>query len=335
MQPSFRLGYYVLPVMEISENNFITLVRKFAGKSNSIVRGIGDDGAVTDLSAGQYVFVQDAMAEHVHFEFSFMDPYFVGKKALYSNISDILAMGAQPVYYLVTAGIPAKLSSRDMVKIYRGMDRAAREFGVDLLGGDTVATARDFFIDISVVGKLASDKYFGRDKARSGDLIAVTGNLGEAALGLKVLKEGTPKKGMRGFIDRFLSPRPPYELWKELVKNDITDVMMDISDGLVMDLSRMMNESKKQASVYLEKVPMPGALRKSGLEDLAFAGGEDYQLLFTFPPDKLPGVEGMIQRGGKITIIGTVSSGRGVRVFRNGLEIKTPKQGYDHFGSEI
>jgi thiamine-monophosphate kinase len=150
-----------------------------------------------------------------------------------------------------------------------------------------------------------------------------------------VLKEGAPKKGMRGFIDRFLSPRPPYELWKELVKNDITDVMMDISDGLIMDLSRMMNESKKQASVHLEKVPMPGTLRKSGLEDLAFAGGEDYQLLFTFPPDKQPAVDGMIQGGHTITIIGKVSSGRGVRVFRKGREIETPRQGYDHFGSKM
>ena len=321
--------------MEISENKFISLVRKFARKSNSVVRSIGDDGAVADLSAGQYVFVQDAMAEHVHFEFSFMDPYYVGKKALFSNVSDVLAMGAHPVFYLVTAGIPERLSSGDILKVYRGMDRAAREFGVTLLGGDTVATAGDFFIDISVIGKLASGKYLGRDKAKTGDLIAVTGKLGEAAYGLKLLKERSGAKGVKTCTDRFLSPRPPYALWKELVKSDITHATMDISDGLLMDLSRMMDESRKQARIHCEKVPMPPILKRKGLEDLALAGGEDYQLLFTFPLKKLPAVTAMMEKGHAITIIGEVFSGRGVRVFRHGSEISTPKQGYDHFGSKL
>lgn len=321
--------------MEISENNFIKGIRKFSRKSNSVIRGIGDDGAVAELGAGQYVFVQDAMAEHVHFEFSFMDPYYVGKKALYSNISDVLAMGAQPVFYLVTAGIPAKISSGEMDRMYRGLDRVAREFGVILLGGDTVATARDLFIDISVIGKLAAKRYFGRDKARRGDLIAVTGKLGEAALGLRALKERGDAKGLKGCIRRFLSPRPPYALWKEIVKNDITDAMMDVSDGLILDLSRMMKESRKQARIHWEKVPVPRPLRQRGLEDLAFGGGEDYQLLFTFPRDKLPVVEAMIERGRPVTVIGEVVSGRGVRVLRHGSEITPPRGGYDHFGGKV
>ncbi|OPY00432.1 MAG: Thiamine-monophosphate kinase [Syntrophorhabdus sp. PtaB.Bin047] len=321
--------------MEISENSFIKGIRKFSRKSNTVIRGIGDDGAVAELRAGQYVFVQDAMAEHVHFELSFMDPYYVGKKALYSNISDVLAMGAQPVFYLVTVGIPGKLSSGDMERMYRGMDRAAREFGVTLLGGDTVATAKDLFIDISVIGKLASERYFGRDKARKGDLIAVTGKLGEAALGLRVLKEGGDARGMKNCIRRFLSPAPPYALWKEIVKDDITDVMMDVSDGLILDLSRMMDESRKQARIHWEKVPMPRPLMQRGLEELAFGGGEDYQLLFTFPREKLPVVAAMIKKGRAVTIIGEVVSGRGVRVYRHGSEITGPKGGYDHFGGRF
>jgi len=321
--------------MEISENNFIKGIRKFSRRSNSVVRGIGDDGAVAELGAGQYVFVQDAMTEHIHFELSFMDPYYVGKKALYSNISDVLAMGARPLFYLVTAGIPAKITSGDMERMYRGMDRAAREFGVTLLGGDTVATTKDLFVDISVIGKLAAARYFGRDKARKGDLIAVTGKLGEAALGLRALKEGEDTKGLKGCISRFLSPRPPYALWKEIVKNDITDAMMDVSDGLILDLARMMDESRKQARIHWEKVPVPRPLRQRGLEDLAFGGGEDYQLLFTFPRDKLPVIEAMMQQGRAVTIIGEVTSGRGVRVYRQGSEITGPPRGYDHFGGRM
>ena len=319
--------------MEISENKLISRLRKFARKSNTIIRSIGDDGAVVDLPGGQYVFVQDAMVEHIHFEFSFMDPYHVGKKALYSNISDVLAMGAEPAFFLVTTGIPAKLSSQDILKVYRGMDRAAREFGAILIGGDTTATAGDFFIDVSVAGRLVSGNYFGRDKAKAGHLIAVTGKLGEAAYGLRALKEGTGGKNVKRCIDRFLSPTPPYAMWKELVKNDITDAMMDISDGLIIDLERMMDESKNAAHIHLEKIPMPNHFRQEGLEDLALAGGEDYQLLFTFPGSKLTGVNNMTHRGFAITVIGEVVPGRGVKLFHGGSEVKTARQGYDHFRS--
>lgn len=297
------------------------------------MRGIGDDGAVVDLGRGRYVFVQDAMVEHTHFEFSFMDPYSVGKKALYSNISDILAMGAEPEFYLVTTGIPADMSSNDMVSLYKGMDRAAHEFGVTLLGGDTVASKGGFFIDISVIGKLVGDTYYGRDKAKAGDHIAVTGKLGQAAMGLKILQGSEEAQGMKGCIRRFLSPKPPYAVWKDLVKNDITVVMMDISDGLLMDLERMMAESKKQARIDLERVPMPRYLRQKGLERLALSGGEDYQLLFTFPEKKMPAVSTLSEKIGGITVIGRVFDGRGVRVFHNGKEMDMPgRTGFDHFG---
>lgn len=322
--------------MEISENKFLSLVRKFGRKSNRVMRGIGDDGAVVDLDKGQYVFVQDAMVEHIHFEFSFMDPYFVGKKALYSNISDILAMGARPEFYLVTTGISPDVSSKDMSRLYRGMARAAREFDMTLLGGDTVATRSDLFIDISVVGRLAGVKYFGRDKARTGDLIAVTGNLGQSATGLAVLQGKAGGKDARACVDRFLSPRPPYAVWKDLVKNDITDAMMDISDGLLMDLTRMMAESKKQARIDLDKVPMPRYLVRNNLEHLAVTGGEDYQLLFTFPEEKLPAVSALSRKNEGITIIGRVVSGKGVRIFRKGNEIDMPdRTGFDHFGGRL
>ncbi len=319
--------------MEISENKFLSVVRKFGRKSNRVVRGIGDDGAVVDFDKGQYVFVQDAMVEHIHFEFSFMDPYFVGKKALYSNISDVLAMGARPEFYLVTTGISPGVSSKDMSRLYRGMARAAGEFGMTLLGGDTVATRSDLFIDISVVGRLAGGKYFGRDKSRPGDLIAVTGSLGQSAMGLAILQGKAGGKGNKACVDRFLSPRPPYPVWKDLVKNDITDAMMDISDGLLMDLARMMAESKKQARIDLDRVPMPRYLLRNNLEHLALTGGEDYQLLFTFPEEKLPVVSALSGKNEGITVIGRVANGKGVRIFSKGKEIDMPgRTGFDHFG---
>jgi len=119
------------------------------------------------------------------------------------------------------------------------------------------------------------------------------------------------------------------------VKNGVTDVMMDVSDGLILDLSRMMDESRKQARIHWEKVPMPRQARQRGLEELAFGGGEDYQLLFAFPRKKLPVLAAMIKKGRAVTIIGEVAAGRGVRVYRHGSEIASPKEGYDHFGGKL
>ena len=131
--------------MEIPENKLIRKIRQFERRSDEILRGIGDDGAVVAMSEGAYVLVQDAMVEHVHFEFDFVDPYDLGKKALYSNISDVLAMGAQPLYYMVTIAVPDKVTSKEIGRLYRGMNRAAKEFDVIMIGGDTTGSMRDSF----------------------------------------------------------------------------------------------------------------------------------------------------------------------------------------------
>ena len=318
--------------MEISENKLINRIKKFEDKSRNVLRGIGDDGAVMKLSQGAYVLVQDAMVEHVHFKFSFVDPYDVGKKAVYVNISDILSMGALPLYFLVTIGITPGLTSKDITRLYRGMRQAAREFGATMIGGDTTESKNDFFIDVSVIGKLVTKSYLGRDKAREGDLIAVTGSLGESAYGLSLFLEGKLIKGMSRFVKRYASPKPPYVVWKEIVKHDITRSMMDISDGLLIDLGRMMTESRKGAVIHLERLPIPSLLRKKNKEILALSGGEDYQLLFTFPRSKLEKVQMIIAQGHPISIIGEVIRGNGVKVLSRGNTYEAPVKGYEHFG---
>jgi len=319
--------------MEISENKLIHKIKRFEDKSRSIIRGIGDDGAVMKMSQGHYVLVQDAMVEHVHFKFSFVDPYDVGKKAVYVNISDTLSMGAIPLSFLVTIGITSALTSKVITRLYRGMRQAAREFGAIMIGGDTTESKNDFFIDVSMVGKLITRTYLGRDKAREGDLIAVTGTLGESAYGLHLLLENRPTRGMSRFIKRYASPRPPYLVWKEIVKHDITRAMMDISDGLLIDLGRMMTESHKGAVIHLEQLPIPPLLRKESKEILALSGGEDYQFLFTFPRNKLEKVQTIIAKGHPVSIIGEVVRGRGVKVMSQGKTFEVPVKGYEHFGN--
>lgn len=330
----FFINWYdVILTMELTENELIRKLRRFGRKSGFVVRGIGDDGAVVDLKQGQYVLVQDALVEHIHFEFTFTDLFNVGKKAVYVNVSDIISMGAEPLYFLVTIGIPERFSYRDVQTLYKGLDRASREFHAHLLGGDTVSTRGDFFIDVSMVGKVIAGRYFGRNKARQGDLIGVTGHLGESAYGLHLLKNGSAARPANRYIRRYQSPRPPYDVWKELVKNGITDAMMDISDGLIIDLERMMAESKTGAHLFLDNIPIPPVLKKQGLRTLALAGGEDYQLLFTFPRDKAAVIEKIRKKGFAIPVIGEVVRQRGVRLFDGDREIKLKTKGYEHFGT--
>ena len=321
--------------MELKENELIKRLKRFGKRPQNVLRGIGDDGAVVELGKGLYVFVQDGMAEHIHFEFDFMDAYHVGKKSVYANVSDILSMGALPLYFLVTIGIPEHVTYKQIQSLYKGMGRAATEFNITLIGGDTVASKNDFFIDVSMVGRLVTERYLGRDKSREGDLIAVTGWLGESAYGLNLLRKHKTIKGYGRFTGRYINPKPPFSLWKELIKSGITNSMMDISDGLVIDLERMMAESKKCAKISFESLPIPTILKKEGMEHLALAGGEDYQFLFTFPQHRLQVIGSLRKNGFPISIIGEVARGRGVKIIKDGKVMIPDKKGYEHFGDQL
>ncbi|MCS7281326.1 MAG: thiamine-phosphate kinase [Desulfobacterota bacterium] len=318
--------------MEIPERELVKILKKFGEKKPAIIRGIGDDGAVVRIEDSSVVLCQDAIVEGIHFTFSYLSPYQVGKKALYVNIADVLSMGAEPLFYQVTLGIPKRIGSDSVRAIYRGMRRVGCEFGITLVGGDVVSTKTDFFIDVSMVGLLKLDTYKGRNLARERDLIGVTGYLGESAYGLLLLRSGLEgKKGQKRFVDRYRNPRPPYEIWKELIKHDITNAMMDISDGLLIDLERMMEESKKCGIIYFDKLPIPRDLKKEKLEDLALSGGEDYQFLFTFSKTKIGLLESLIKKGYKISVIGEVVSGKGVKLIKDGKAVEYKIKGYDHF----
>jgi thiamine-monophosphate kinase len=317
--------------MEFSENELILRFRGFERKNDRVLRGIGDDCAVVTMDEGAYVFTQDSVVEHIHFEFSYSDARSVGRKSLYVNISDILSMGAEPLYFLITIGFPGTTDYRTIRDIYRGIASAAEEFGVTMLGGDTTQTRADIFIDISMVGRLAGKKYLGRNGAQAGDLVGVTGYLGESAYGLELLKEGRKGKGTARFIERFRAPRPPLEAWRELLRHDIPNAMMDISDGLIIDLERMMRESRKGAKIFLERLPVPDAIIRGGKESLALAGGEDYQLLFTFPESKAPSIEEMQRGHMPVSVIGKIVPGKKVTAYRHGKRVPILRKGYEHF----
>jgi thiamine-monophosphate kinase len=315
--------------MEIPENRLLSRISHLGKANGPVLRGIGDDGAVVAIDKGVYVYVQDAIAEGVHFDLSIQSPYDVGRKAVSINVSDCLAMGAQPLYYMVTLGIPERVLSRQIGNIYRGMTQVAKIYGLSLLGGDTIATKDDFFIDVSMVGALTVPEYLGRNKARAGDLIAVTGLLGESAYGLEVLRNN-PRARNR-YVRQYRCPELPYAVWKAIVDARIPRAMMDISDGLLLDLERMMKESRKAAVVHLEKIPIPTSLKRKKKEMLALSGGEDYQFLFTFDKSQLQDVNGLTETYPSLSVIGEVKEGRGIRVLDRGKIRKIGRKGYEHF----
>jgi thiamine-monophosphate kinase len=243
-------------------------------------------------------------------------------------------MGAEPLYFLVSLGIPPSVSSGAIEELYRGMNRAAKEFGVVLIGGDTTGSDKDLFIDVSMIGCLRVSEYLGRDKALSGDLIGVTGVLGESAYGLDLLRK-QPEAPPNRFTRRYIRPRPPLETWRALMQEGIPRAMMDISDGLMVDLERMMEQSRKAAVIYMEKLPIPAVLVREGKESLALAGGEDYQFLFTFDRERRKAVEALKGSGFALSVIGEVRAGRGVRLFDKGTERKVAMKGYEHFREQL
>ncbi|MEK6538774.1 MAG: thiamine-phosphate kinase [Nitrospirota bacterium] len=247
-------------ISQIGEFGLINLLKKYKGSSKfCVVRGIGDDTAVVPLDAKRYLLLTtDMLMEGVHFTRR-MPARAIGHKALACSISDIAAMGGNPRYALVSLGVPGNLSWAFVRDLYKGMDALARQFGVAIVGGDTIKSAK-VVINIALTGEVGKDKVVYRSGARPGDLIFVTGPLG------KSLSTGWHWK----FIPRVKEAR-------YLVRHARPTAMIDISDGLAADLGHILEESKVGAVLEETKIPRrAGANLRQALYD-----GEDFELLFT------------------------------------------------------
>ncbi len=321
--------------MKTCEGEPIKRLKKFRMTAPGVFRGTTTGRAVAEITQGAYVFVRHDLVEHTHFDLALTDTYYAGKKAIYVAVSECLSLGALPLYSLAAIGIPKRVTHKQINRLHAGLTRAAGEFNTTLLGSDTMATKHDFFIHTSIIGKLTVRKHPGRDKAKPGDLIGVTGSLGESAYGSYLLKNGKPTKGLKRFIDRYLRPKPPFELWNELAKSGITNGMINISNGLVTDLERMMVQSGASARIHLESLPIPATLKREGMEHLTLAGEADCQLLFTFPPHRLRDIGRMKQKGFPVSIIGEVTKGRGVKIFAEGRRIEPDVNNYKPFGAGL
>jgi thiamine-monophosphate kinase len=279
-----------------SENQIVDKIRKQFADSSAVI-GIGDDAAVVDLPDGfSTVVCSDLLAENTHFRRSTHPPDSVGFKAIAVNVSDIGAMGGTPAYCLVSLALPAGLEASWFDGFADGVRKACSAFKVSLIGGDT-SEAECIFVDVCVIGQIRPNKAVRRSGARPGDGVYVTGAIGGATLGLRLLEEGrTDGPAVR----RHLYPEPRHQIGREIAEQATS--MTDISDGFSTDLGHLLSESSVSARIEGSRIPL-----HTGAElDLALDSGEEYELLITARelPAELHGIP--------ITQVGRIIQSNGV-----------------------
>lgn len=301
--------------------------------------GLLDDAGIVECSPGQRLVVTaDAIVAGVHY-LPDDPPELVARKLLRVNLSDLAAMGARPLHYLLTTALPPELGSEWLARFARGLDKDQRRFGITLLGGDSVATTGPAVLSLTAIGEIAAGMELRRCGARPGDLLWVSGSIGDAFLGLSLLRGVYPELALerRAFlIRRFRIPDPRMELGSAL--RGVAHAMIDVSDGLLADLGHICETSRVAAVVELASLPLSPAAqaivdRDPGVWPRLAVGGDDYELLFAAPVEASEAVAALSFRLAlPITMIGKVEPGAGVRLLDpEGRTVPLDETGYRHF----
>jgi thiamine-monophosphate kinase len=269
----------------MKERALIERIRKLAGsvRQDAVMRGIGDDCAVLRVGAEKNLLVTtDFSIEDVHFRRQWHPADSVGHRCLARGLSDIASMGGTPLACFLSLGLPGKLPQKWIDDFFRGLQSLARQFHVQLAGGD-LSSAPKIIADIMVLGQIPAGKAVLRSGARAGDRIYVTGALGGSAATLKQLFAGKKIKAVTSSPHFYPQPRIAVGRW--LQQRGLATAMIDLSDGLSVDLAHICQESGVSAQINAADIP----IAKGANLELALHGGEDYELLFTAPPKaKLP-----------------------------------------------
>jgi thiamine-monophosphate kinase len=330
-----------------AEDELVGTVRKLlAGDQPGVVLGPGDDAALVDLGEHLGILTADILIEDVHFRRGTTSAHDLGHKALTVNVSDVAAMGGSPRYALVSLGLPPDVDPSWVVELYGGLRDCAGEHGMAIVGGDTSASPC-VVISIAVTGEVARGRAVTRAGARPGERIVVTGSLGAAAGGF-LLSEAPPADVAGAVVSDWgrvlvaALERPVARVGEgqSLARAGAT-AMMDVSDGLTLDLWRLCRESGVGADVSLPFVPVASELGELANVlpvdplDLALSGGDDYELLATLPAGAVEAATGMLAErfGTALTDIGEVRDGSGLTaVASDSTRRPLEPRGWDHFG---
>lgn len=329
-----------------------TLQQRHSRSDPSVIRGIGDDAAVVTSGAGKWsLLTTDLLAEGIHFDLRTATMADIGFRAAVANLSDIAAMGGTPQYLLVSLAIPRTGASNQVHQLYRGMMAACRPHEVTLIGGDTSASAGGWFISVTLVGMVPPRKALFRSGARVGDLLYVTGTIGDALAGLMILNDPPRKKQnphvaalsarhRQFLIGRHLHPTARLAEGQWLSAHRFATSAIDLSDGLSGDLRHICEESHVGVDLDLGALPLSPACRAYAASKqldpvaLALTGGEDYELLFTLSPRRKAEVERAAKlRRFRMSCIGSIRPARhGIQAIgQGGTKRPLPNSSYEHF----
>ncbi len=344
-------------ISEIGEFGLIDRIKKTAEKNpknSRVLLGIGDDAALLKLSPGKIcAATTDTMVEGVHFDLRYTPFFDLGYKAMASNLSDIAAMGGNPLLALITLSLPAKTSVKQIDQLYAGMQALAKKHRVVIAGGDTVKS-RELSITLALLGECDPKNTGLRSGARPGDAVLVTGDLGGSQAGLDLLKT-TLRQGVRHtqpgssgqeirnpkskLARKHLRPEPRVAEAKLLASRFKLHGMIDISDGLASELHHLSKVSK--VGIIIDQKALPVAAQTIVIAKMlerdpqkyCLYGGEEYELLFTLPPREALKARALIHKQGTAcSIIGQVVKGSRVSIIaQNGKREKLTNRGYTHF----
>ncbi len=326
---------------KLGEFGLIGMIREKVSDGCGVHRGIGDDAAEVELPAGHRLLTStDLLIETVHFRFDWTDAEALGHKAIAVNLSDIAAMGGTPRYLYLGLACPVDVDLNRINDFLDGALAEANSYEVTLVGGDTCRSPGPWMISVTVEGSAPAGQSVGRAGAEPGDLLMVSGSLGDSALALQLLCDGRQPEA--ALLARHHRPTPRVELGRLLAEQQLAKAMIDLSDGLASDLAHILRASKVDALINPESLPLSEAFRRQlsvnpDLGHLPLHGGEDYELLFSVAPERAEAAMALGQHLGVcVTPIGVVKQGPGCTSVRtvDGEIRPLLARGYDHFCSE-
>jgi thiamine-monophosphate kinase len=303
---------------------------------------LADDAATVKTPPGfELVVTTDGVIAGVHF-FPDDPPDMVARKALRMNLSDLAAKGAKPLGFLLSIALPSRTDEAWVAAFARGLGEDADRYGCALLGGDTDHTPGPISVSIAAFGTVPRGQMVRRSTAKAGDVVVVSGTIGDAALGVKLRRDRALAKTWRlgkaqaaHLVRRYLLPEPRNALAEAVRKH--ASASMDISDGLVGDLGKLCHVSGVAADIDVTHIPLSKAAlaavtARPQLMETVLTGGDDYEVALTVAPKKLPAFRRAAQRAGiPVTEIGRVRRGEGARFLRDGKTLSFTRSAYSHF----
>ncbi len=326
----------------INELSALRLIEEqFHGAKECVEAGIGDDAAALKVSPGKLLLATtDCQVEDVHFLKSLISPGDLARKSVAVSVSDIGAMGGVPKFILASLGFSGNEDEGFLLELINGFKSSEKEFGVKLVGGN-LSSSEKVFLDVTSLGEVEPGKMVRRSGAMPGDAIYVSGTLGDSALGLRLLRDGKRSDEYATLIKRHTYPRPRLSLGRKLALSGVATSMIDVSDGLLLDLERITLQQGVGAVLQLNRIPVSREYSEHVADytddfyEPALSGGEDYEILFTSPVARREEIGALsASLDILITEIGEVVPDTAFAVLDSaGNEISINRRGFIHFGN--